>query len=1040
MFLRLPPRDRRDRVAPSRRLRTVIGPLARLSCVCALGLSGTQLAVAQVQTDIGYSALKSQQGGILPTGAGIAVIQVEAYAGGTSYAPDATATDFTGKTITTHSGVSPASGHATIVGQQFYGNTTSMTPGITTIDSYYAGQWAGSGYLKYASSLDPISSPSGARITNHSWVGTGNTTNETYQILLRTDWLVEQDDHLQIVGTNNNYSGNPPLLTSGRNVISVGLSNQSNGYDSSPIGTTIYSNIQTRPDIVAPDQYTSFATPLVSSAAALLMAGSQANAAWSTAAGSSVPFTYTARSGLTIRAAETSEVMRAALMAGADRWYVDTTGPALIDYRIDALNQTTNGLDRRVGAGQLNVRNSWNILAGGLQHSRENGNTLDLKATGFDYRYDAPLIAETDAKGTYEFVGAFTGQEFSATLAWNAKVNMTLVKAGAYDAAGSVDNLDLRLYDITGGGNTLIASSTSTFENTENIFTQLTAGRRYRLEVANAVGTAFTTDYGLAWNGALNQLWTGAVDGVWNTDATANWQRGTSVAKFLAKDRVVFDDTSNSNTISIPVDVVPDKVIFNNSSKTYTLNGPGRIIGQGTLVKNGTGILVLTTAHSYSGGTFLNEGRILVGVDNALPTGGALDIGTAGTLDVNGKYMELGNVTGGGTIELGGGTFSPSGAVGGVEFSGTLAGSGTFRKSGGSIQTLSGNLLTPNLNVSVLNGTLRFAATSSSTSQFTTAPNVNVGGTGTLELAGTKSLLADNAGHYAAIGVGGVVNVTGTNQRVGTVSGGGTFKVFTGADITVSSFALNTFEVQTGGKLIVAQNGGNAGTGVVNAPPSIAGKLDLRDNDLVQNYSGALGTLLTDAASLIRSARNGTDVNGVTKWDGNGIGSSFARTENVMAGFDLYTLGVINNGDLTTIGIGSAYTTFDGVAIDPTTILYKYTYSGDADLNGIVNLDDRTYWLNGYQNALPPGITGWLAGDFNYDQRVDLDDYTLWLNAYQQSGGQMSLLSDDPFYLAITAAAIPEPSVWLGGGCAALAGCTALRRRRTGLSASRITS
>ena len=71
------------------------------------------------------------------------------------------------------------------------------------------------------------------------------------------------------------------------------------------------------------------------------------------------------RTGLTIYHAETSEVVKAALMAGADRRTANGRGAEITDYTVD----TSNGLDSRFGAGQVNIYNSYHILTGGEHNS-----------------------------------------------------------------------------------------------------------------------------------------------------------------------------------------------------------------------------------------------------------------------------------------------------------------------------------------------------------------------------------------------------------------------------------------------------------------------------------------------------------------------------------------------------------------------------------------------------------------------------------------------------------------------------------------------
>jgi hypothetical protein len=69
------------------------------------------------------------------------------------------------------------------------------------------------------------------------------------------------------------------------------------------------------------------------------------------------------RSGTTIYNAERVEVVRAALAAGADRYTVNTASSDIVDYRLDEENQSDNGLDIRYGTGQLNIYQSYYIIA-----------------------------------------------------------------------------------------------------------------------------------------------------------------------------------------------------------------------------------------------------------------------------------------------------------------------------------------------------------------------------------------------------------------------------------------------------------------------------------------------------------------------------------------------------------------------------------------------------------------------------------------------------------------------------------------------------
>ncbi|MDH4022918.1 MAG: hypothetical protein OEV14_07315, partial [Gammaproteobacteria bacterium] len=161
--------------------------------ICAAIVTFSAPARADYKDDIGFRLLQLQLGAGMPTGAGVPVMHVEGdvfVSGVWAYLPDVGNGEFTGKTITDRSG-GPAgvySGHATAVGQLFYGTSTSTAPGITSIDAYSADNWLGADFLRTASGAGPQPLVSVARVANHSWVYA--TVTYDAKILRRIDWLI----------------------------------------------------------------------------------------------------------------------------------------------------------------------------------------------------------------------------------------------------------------------------------------------------------------------------------------------------------------------------------------------------------------------------------------------------------------------------------------------------------------------------------------------------------------------------------------------------------------------------------------------------------------------------------------------------------------------------------------------------------------------------------------------------------------------------------------------------------------------------------
>ncbi|MDX1409989.1 MAG: hypothetical protein R3330_17690, partial [Saprospiraceae bacterium] len=335
---------------------------------------------------------------------------------------------------------------------------------------------------------------------NHSWVG-----NLPYTVALeavkRLDWVVENDEFIQIVALKNNTSTNARLLTSAFNVISVGKTDGMHGR-STPELDTPYVSGRTRPDLVAPATNTSNATPVIAAATALLVDVAHATVSLSTDPAETATGN---RAGTTIYNAERAEVVKAVLMAGADRVTNNTTNPDpdtpmnITDYRADPANQSPNGLDVRFGAGQINIYNSFHILTAGEQDSKEDLGVAggNIGAYGFDYDPSFGGAGNNDT-GSYFFSTGSNPVMLMAALVWN--VDVADDDASSFPGAAALYDLDLRLFDITAGGHVQAAESASRIENTENLWIQLPAGSDYLLQVAPKAGQAsFEWDYALAW-------------------------------------------------------------------------------------------------------------------------------------------------------------------------------------------------------------------------------------------------------------------------------------------------------------------------------------------------------------------------------------------------------------------------------------------------------------------------------------------------------------------------------------------------------------
>lgn len=155
---------------------------------------------------------------------------------------------------------------------------------------------------------------------------------------------------------------------------------------------------------------------------------------------------------------------------------------------------------------------------------------------------------------------------------------------------------------------------------------------------------------------------------------------------------------------------------------------------------------------------------------------------------------------------------------------------------------------------------------------------------------------------------------------------------------------------------------------------SVAGKLNLTDNDLIWDYTGAspiggfVSNAYTQLTGLVASGRNGGSWNGAT-----GIVTNMTAA---IAPNRLTTLGVSEAADAKHIS-GTQTALFDGQTVDATTVLVKYTYTGDGDLSGKIDGDDYFIIDSHIAATTGPASWGYWNGDFDYNGHINGDDYFL---------------------------------------------------------------
>lgn len=227
-----------------------------------------------------------------------------------------------------------------------------------------------------------------------------------------------------------------------------------------------------------------------------------------------------------------------------------------------------------------------------------------------------------------------------------------VVKIGGLPSLGSP-------YTLVNYGGTLSANPNVTFDGLAG--TRITGTPNYGVGSNGSITVTFSgAPASLVWSGATDNTW--EVGGVTN-----NWLNGFTPDAYLNYDNVTFNDSASGTNLSpvLSTVITPGAVTFNNSLHNYDLSGAGGIAGSAKLTKSGTGTTTISTTNSYTGGTDVLAGNLIVGSG-----------GTTGSLGSGAIYVD-GNLT-----------FNRSDTV---TLTNTIDGSGTLIQGGAGTLALTGS-------------------------------------------------------------------------------------------------------------------------------------------------------------------------------------------------------------------------------------------------------------------------------------------------------------------------------------------------------------
>ncbi len=307
-----------------------------------------------------------------------------------------------------------------------------------------------------------------------------------------------------------------------------------------------------------------------------------------------------------------------------------------------ALEQGTTTFKGNVGGDdttEIQVRNTANFSGPSLTLGklRQTGGAITIAGSGkvtqyvgtsdggaagtLDILESGSLVVTGDSNSTSGNQGSFQIAHWGATQTVNVAGTLSLVNAGISVKDG---NADIHVSGEVNFGTGLTVADWG--DNSDVVRLNLNDGSRMNVGAAGITASNVLTlklDGDVAI-GSLAESWTTTRDLAMGTSLTID----TQVGEFNAAGKVVAGDKGAHVTLA------------------------GQISGAGRLVKEGNGTLVLGSANTYTGGTEINGGMLVIhdaaslGTGDVTINGGGLNTEVAGAVTLSGLYVSGGSVLG----------------------------------------------------------------------------------------------------------------------------------------------------------------------------------------------------------------------------------------------------------------------------------------------------------------------------------------------------------------------------------------------------------
>lgn len=347
---------------------------------------------------------------------------------------------------------------------------------------------------------------------------------------------------------------------------------------------------------------------------------------------------------------------------------------------------------------------------------------------------------------------------------------------------------------------------------------------------------------------------------------------------------------SAANILTMAVTAGTPTITVNNPSATIS----AVIAGTQGLLKNGTGILTLSGANTFTGGLTVDAGRVSIATDaNLGAAGGSVTLTGGSTLATTpdatatygtGRTLTIG--TGGATLIAGGfsthtyayniigsGALTLNAASTQITLSGSNSNSGGINVIGGRIRFNTANALPSTGLVNIQNGGVVVAGAFGTVAGWLGSGRIDTSSTGALLLAANSSEAIDMTG-YANLMLGASTALTYSGTSF--IPSSGIYRLGGGGQAGIFTLSANNVLTGAGSSLVVG-NGSSAGYSQIllsGANDFGAGTTVTAGSRLIISNGGALGSGTATVNTGELQLRNSVTVNNALVLNGDPAGTS----------------------------------------------------------------------------------------------------------------------------------------------------------------------